>query len=148
MEESFMVFWGPPSDSWYNNTWWLLSYLYGQQMSRSQLVLNRNSMSPTYFSHPSQKNGCYSIPSLPYSHNMIMMSKAGLKCHAPSSLDVAFIVGHLQPPRTGKGSIDVDAWMHHTLVRGVLAKPLHEHMPTPAPQITIGPPYRLTLCLL
>lgn len=105
MKESFMVFWGPPSDSWCNNMWRLLSYLCKtwQQMSRRKLVLNRINMSPTYFSHPSQKNGCYSIPSLPYSHNMTTMSKAGLKCHAPSSLDVAFIVGHVfQLPRTGE----------------------------------------------
>ena len=45
------------------------------------------------------------------------------------------------PHELGKGSIDVCAWMHHTLVRDALAKPLCGHMPTPALEIATGPPW-------
>lgn len=105
MEESFMVFWGPPSGSWCNTKWSLPSYLFEtwQQLFRKKLVLNRISSSPTYSSLPSQKKGCYGILSLPYSHDMTMLSKAGLKCHPSSSPAMAFIVGHLfQPPWIGE----------------------------------------------
>lgn len=43
------------------------------------------------------------------------------------------------PRELGKGSIDVCACMHHTLVRDAFAKPLCRHVPTPAPEIAMGP---------
>lgn len=79
MKESFFFFfffWGPPSDSWCNCKWQLPSYLF-EQMSRKKLFSTKINISPTSFSHPVQKNGWYSIPSLPYSHYTTMWAKLG-----------------------------------------------------------------------
>lgn len=53
-----------------------------------------------------------------------------------SSWDTSF-----SPCELGKGSTDVCAWVHHTLVRDALAKPLRGHRPTPAPEIAMGLPW-------